>query len=169
MQVIDLRSFSSVWYWMVVAVVWSSVSHFVLGVPYDLVQRAKRYGDQALSDLEDVVRVNVNRLIHIGETAGLFLATFITFLLTGLLVLGFFYWIEFAQAIFLLAFPLTLVAIVTLSTARKISVSAPKGEDLFGVLHRLRLITQSIGMCALFVTAMFGMYENLNVARHLIQ
>jgi len=169
LQVIDLRSFSSVWYWMAVAVVWSSVSHFVLGIPYDLIQRAKRHEGQVLVDLEDVVRVNVNRFMHIGETAGLFLASFATFLLTGLLVLGFFYWIELAQAIFLLAFPLSIVGMVTLSTARKISVSDPKGEDLFGVLHRHRLITQSIGMCALFVTAMFGMYENLDVARHLIQ
>lgn len=154
---------------MAVAVVWSSVSHFVLGVPYDLIQRARRYGDQALTDLEDVVRVNVNRFLHIGTTAGLFLAAFIMFFLTGLFVLAFFYWVELAQAVFLIAFPLCVIGLVTLATAKKIHDSQPKGDELFAALHRHRLITQSIGMVAIFFTAMFGMYENLDVVRHLIQ
>lgn len=154
---------------MAVAFVWSSVSHFVLGIPYDLIQRAKRHGDQALTDLEDITRVNVNRLLHIGRTAGLFLAAFVMFLLTGLFVLAFFYWVELAQAVFLLAFPLTIIGLVSLSTANRIQGSQPKGDDLFAVLHRHRLITQTIGMVAIFFTAMFGMYENLDVVRHLIQ
>ncbi|MDO7630423.1 MAG: component of SufBCD complex, partial [Loktanella sp.] len=50
LQVIDLRSFSSLWYWLFIAIAWSTVSHWVLGVPYDMVQRAKRQGGQAEID-----------------------------------------------------------------------------------------------------------------------
>ncbi|MEM9756043.1 MAG: component of SufBCD complex, partial [Pseudomonadota bacterium] len=32
-DVIDLRSFSNLWYWIVLAVFWSSASHWGLGVP----------------------------------------------------------------------------------------------------------------------------------------
>jgi hypothetical protein len=46
-EVIDMRSFSSLWYWIALAVMWSSASHYVLGVPFDLVQRARRRGGQA--------------------------------------------------------------------------------------------------------------------------
>ena len=41
-EVIDLRSFSNLWYWIGLAVFWSSVSHWILGVPYDSIMRAKR-------------------------------------------------------------------------------------------------------------------------------
>ena len=50
-ELIDMRSFSNLWYWIVLAVLWSSVSHWVLGVPFDMVQRAKRHGGKSLDDL----------------------------------------------------------------------------------------------------------------------
>ncbi len=46
-------SFSNLWYWIALAVMWSSTSHWVLGVPYDMIQRARREGGQAEADLED--------------------------------------------------------------------------------------------------------------------
>ena len=93
-EVIDLRSFSNLWYWIGLAVVWSTVSHWVLGVPYDIVLRARRRGGQAMEDLEDLARINVNRILQ---------------------------------------------------------------------LVRHRFWTQLIGMVAIFVTAMWGMYKNLYV------
>jgi hypothetical protein len=41
-EVIDLRSFSNLWYWIVLAILWSSLSHWTLGVPYHIVTRARR-------------------------------------------------------------------------------------------------------------------------------
>lgn len=166
-QVIDLRSFSSIWYWMVVAVIWSSVSHWVLGVPYDLIQRAKRNGGQAEQDLQDIVRVNVNRLMHISGAAGSLLTAFLFFILSVLMGLGFFYGVELAQAVFLLALPLGIVGAVSLSSAKLIQDQEPKGEALYSALFRHRLWTQIIGMIAIFVTAMYGMYQNLDIVRFL--
>ncbi len=166
-QLIDIASFSSLWYWIMIAVVWSSVSHWVLGVPYDLIMRAKRQGGQAESDLADLVRINVNRLLGIAQTAGLILIAFVSFALTSLAVLGFWYRIELAQAIFLIGFPLTIVGAVSLSTSRLIRAKEPEGDALFTVLHRHRLWTQIIGMIAIFVTAMYGMYQNLDAVRSL--
>jgi len=166
-QVINLRSFSSLWYWIVVAVTWSSISHYVMGVPYDLITRARRNGGDDLSDLNDLVRINVNRLLHISHNAGMILTAFVFFALTTLCALGFYYRIELAQAVFLLALPLSVVGLVTLSTARLIRATEPEGEQLFSTLHRHRLWTQIIGMIAIFVTAMYGMYQNLDVVRGL--
>lgn len=166
-QVIDLRSFSSLWYWIAVVVLWSSVSHWVLGVPFDLIQRARRSGGEAEEDLVDMVRINVNRLLSIAASAGLILIAFVGFMLTSLGVLGFWYQVELAQATFLMALPLSLVGAVSLSTARLIRATEPMGDPLYAVLHRHRLWTQVIGMIAIFVTAMFGMYQNLDVVRGL--
>jgi hypothetical protein len=95
--------------------------------------------------------------------SGLWLLGFACFFLTILGVLGFYYWIEFAQALFLLAFPMTIVGMLSLSTARLIIDEAAVGEALRNRMKKHRIITQTIGMLSIFVTAMFGMYQNLAI------
>ncbi|MBK0327054.1 component of SufBCD complex [Rhodobacteraceae bacterium F11138] len=162
-ELIDMRSFSNLWYWIALAVTWSSVTHWSLGVPYDMVQRARRVGGQAEIDLEDMARINVNRLLYIGRVSGLWLLGLICFLLSGLAVLAFGYGIEFAQAVLLLAFPLSLIGALSLSTAKLIQSENMRGEALCRRLGRHRLYTQLIGALSIFVTAMWGMYQNLTI------
>lgn len=158
-----MRSFSNLWFWIALAVVWSSASHWVLGVPFDMVQRARRVGGQAETDLEDIARVNVNRLLYIARVSGLWLLGLVCFLLSALAMLGFFYGIEFAQAVFLLGFPMSLVGLLNISTARLIESEGASGELLRKRLTRCRLYTQMIGMVSIFVTALWGMYQNLSI------
>lgn len=160
-ELIDMRSFSNLWYWIALAVVWSTTSHWVLGVPWDLVHRAGRDGGQAEEDLEHLVRINCNRLLYISGASGLWLLMLISFLLTSLVILGFVYWVEFAQAVFLLAFPMTLVGLLGLSSARIIREQRLSGQVLRRRLMRHRITTQVIGMLAIFITALWGMYQNL--------
>ncbi|SDC13079.1 component of SufBCD complex [Ruegeria marina] len=162
-EVIDMRSFSNLWFWIALAVVWSSASHWVLGVPYDMVTRARRVGGQAVQDLNDIARVNVNRMLYIVDVSGIWLLAFSCFILSALAMSGFFYGIEFAQAVFLLAFPLTWVALLNLSTARRIRAGALEGEDLARALGRCRFFTQIIGMVAIFFTSLWGMFQNLSI------
>ena len=64
-EVIDMRSFSNLWFWIALAVLWSTVSHYVLGVPHDLVRRAHREGGQSLQDVETLAHIYVRRLLFI--------------------------------------------------------------------------------------------------------
>ena len=158
-----MRSFSNLWFWIALAVVWSSASHWVLGVPYDMVSRARRQGGQAATDLEDLVRVNVNRLLFIGNISGLWVLGIACFLLSALAILGFIYRVEFAQALFLLGFPMSIVGALNFQTARRIYEGAGQGEALWRALGRHRTVVQVIGMVSIFVTALWGMYQNLTV------
>jgi putative effector of murein hydrolase LrgA (UPF0299 family) len=162
-ELIDMRSFSNLWFWIVLAVVWSTASHWVLGVPFDMVLRARREEQQAQVDLEDLIRINVNRLLYIGQVSGLWLAGFACFFLTTLGLLGFVYAFEFAQAVFLLAFPLSIIGMLSLSTARLIREQDASGALLIKRLYRHRLYTQIIGMISIFVTALWGMYQNISL------
>lgn len=159
-DLIDMRSFSNLWFWIALAVMWSTVSHWVLGVPFDMITRARRHEGQAQVDLEDLVRINTGRLLYIGQMAGLWLLGLACFIHSSLIVLGFVYWIEFAQAVFLLLFPMTLVWLLSLNTARLIVDLELAGEDLRKRLTRHRLYVQMLGVVSIFVTAMFGMYMN---------
>ena len=162
-EIIDMRSFSNLWYWIALAVSWSTVSHWVIGVPFDMIQKAARLGGEAQSDLEDMVRINCNRLLYIAGMAGLWLLGFASALLTSLAILGFWYWVEFAQAVFLLLFPMSLAGLMPLNTAAIIRDQALAGEELRKRLHRHRVQTQFLGMGAIFVTSLWGMYQNLSL------
>jgi len=163
-EVIDLRSFSNLWYWIGLAVFWSSVSHWILGVPYDTIMRAKRgRPENAMDDFHDHVRINVNRILYIAEWSGTWIALFGSAFMTALVLAAFYYQIEFAQAVFLLLGPLVLLSLLTLRTARIIRRDNLQDEALIRQLLRHRFMTQGIGVVAIFLTAMYGMWVNLYV------
>ncbi|QGX98520.1 component of SufBCD complex [Roseovarius faecimaris] len=164
-ELIDMRSFSNLWFWIALAVLWSSVSHWVLGVPWDMVLRARKEGEgEAVEDLQAMVRINVNRILYIAGQSGLLITGFACFALTMMAILGFFYRNEFAQALFLLGFPMSIVGLLSVATARKIRVEEPAGEALYKRLVKHRIITQGIGMLSIFVTAIWGMLQNMTAS-----
>lgn len=162
-ELIDMRSFSNLWFWIALAVLWSSASHWVMGVPYDLVVRARRVGGQSERDLLDITRINGNRLIYTVEVSGIVILALSCFFFTGLATLGFFYGVEFAQAVFLLLFPLCFVMMVNLAAARRLQNHESTLEFVSKTLTRCRLYTQLIGMVAILITAVWGMHQNFTI------
>lgn len=163
-EVIDMRSFSNLWYWIALAVLWSYTSHWVLGVPYDLIQRGRREGGQAQQDVEDIVRINANRLLGFMHRGSIVIVGVAFFWLSVIAVLGFYYDVEFAQAVFLLVAPMSLVTWLSLRTCRRILTGENTGAALHRRLNFHRWMTQAIGMASIFVTAMYGMWRNLNIS-----
>nr|WP_153214534.1 component of SufBCD complex [Tritonibacter litoralis] len=160
---IDMRSFSNLWYWIVLAIAWSTASHWILGVPFDHVNRARKKGGQHYQDLETLVRINVARRLHVMDVAGLWLVACVCFALSTLAVLGFWFSIEFAQAVFLIAFPMTVVSLVSLRAAFVIHTDTLTGEALLRRLGQCRLITQMVGVVSIFVTSLWGMFQNIQI------
>jgi hypothetical protein len=168
-DLIDMRSFSNLWYWIALAVTWSSASHWVLGVPFDLVLRARRRGGAAADDLRELLRINVARLLLIGREGGLALTMIVSFLLSALIMLGFGYGVEFCQAVALIVTPLALVGVLSLRAAHRFERLLTSGEDLtteaiIAALSRHRFWVQVVGMCAITVTAFWGMLQNFNLS-----
>jgi hypothetical protein len=162
-ELIDMRSFSNLWYWIMLAVMWSSASHWVLGVPFDVISRARRHGGEMQHDLETLVRINTGRMLYIARTAGVWLVAFLFFLITVLMVLGVWYRIEFAQAVLFLLVPMSILSLLSLRTAGLIEAGENEGDVLHRRLIRHRIGTQALGMVSIFVTSMFGMYANLYI------
>lgn len=162
-EVIDLRSFSNLWFWLALAVMWSTVSHYVIGVPHDLIRRAERDPGDPLRDVEALAHIYTRRLLFVMRSGGIFLIAFLSFLVTGLLVLAIHYRIEFAQAVLCLLLPMLGVGILTLNTCLAIEQGDLHGPDLLRRLRRHRVTVQTVGMFALFFTGMFGMYQNLTL------
>jgi len=163
-DLIDFRSFSNLWYWIALAVTWSTASHWVLGIPFDMVIRARRMGGQTMEDLNDIARVNVNRMMVITDEAGLILLGILFFLLALLATLGFWHRVEFCQAVFLIFLPLSGVWLLGFRLARRIRSEGIRDEALCKVLNRHRLVVQVIGVFAILITALWGMLQNFNIS-----
>jgi hypothetical protein len=162
-QVIDLRSFSNLWYWIVLAILWSGLSHWVMGIPYDLVQRARHGDETSLSDLRLLAEINCRRILALAKLSGTAMVAVSAFVITSLVVLGWVYRVEFCQAIVLLVLPLILVTALSVRTAR---IMTENGfEDVPLMLRRHRLMVQGMGIVFIFVTAFWGMYVNVSVSR----
>ncbi|MEM0949478.1 MAG: component of SufBCD complex [Pseudomonadota bacterium] len=162
-ELIDMRSFSNLWYWIALAVLWSTASHWVLGVPFDMVHRAGRDGGQAEDELADFVRINVSRILYVADRSGHWLIALTAAGLTVLITLGFFYDVEFAQAVFFLIGPMAIIGGMTVLTCRRIRKRDDAGEALRKTMSRHRLATQIIGVISIFITALWGMAQNLLV------
>lgn len=159
-EVIDLRSFSNLWYWIALAALWSRASHWVVGVPFDMVTRAGRGHERSLHDMRVLAEVNVNRILTLVELSGPLMAGIAAFVLTGLVVLGWGYAVEFCQAVFLLMGPMTAVGLLNIHTARKLRETGY--EDLPRKLRNHRLGVQMLGVVSIFCTAFWGMWTNLH-------
>lgn len=158
-SLIDLRSFSNVWFWIVVVLMWSSLSHYIMGVPFDMVTRARRQGGAALEDLEALVRVQVNRRVHLAEAAGPWMVALAAAALTALAILGFGYGLQIGQAVFLLLAPASLVGLLGVMAAWRIRRSQPGGAALCALLARERRKVQALGLLSILVTAFWGVFQ----------
>lgn len=162
-EVIDLRSFSNLWYWIGLAVFWSSTSHFVLGVPYDMVIRARRHGGEEAQDVDTLAHMQIRRILRYADEGGIYLVIVASFILSILLTCAIYYDIEFAQAVAFLFCPLLVIIGISLWSARKISRLGLTGAALHKQLLITRLSIQGLGIVCILLTALWGMYVSFAV------
>ena len=155
---LDTHTFSVMWYWIVVAVYWSMMGHWVMGVPFDVMFYARRYGGEMQTDFEDLSHLNARRLARFVDEGGYFMAGFSSFLLTSIAVMGFYYQKEFSQGLFFLLFPTFFVGLLTVRTAQKILREDLRGERLYNRMWWQRVINQAIGLMAIIATAVWWLY-----------
>ena len=164
LQLIDMRSFSSVWFWIVVALFWSAVTQTILGASYDVIVRARKSGGQALADLQTLVDIHVRRSLTVMRRVGHWIVGFVSASLALLFMLAFVYRLELAQAVFLLMLPLTIIRLMNLRMAFRIEREHIHGERLIRVLLRHRLSIQFLGVITIFATAVWGMLRVMSAS-----
>ena len=159
-SLIDMRSFSSVWFWIVLALYWSAATQVILGAPHDLVLRARKNIDpQHLEDLHTLVGIHIRRKLTVMRRVGHWIVAFVAALLTLIFVLAFFYSLEFAQAVFLLLMPMTIVRLLGLRLALRVERENLRDARLCRALLTHRFWLQLLGMLSIFSAAIWGMLQ----------
>ena len=161
LRFIELDTFSNVWFWLVVVVAWAIACHWLIGVPFDVMVRARRGDDEALRDLEALVDINLRRFIWFYTKAGPAFAGLAAFFLAGAGLLAVVYRFELAIGLLLLGLPMAAVVLMNLRLALSLHKAPLSGQALVSRLLRVRLWTQFAAAIALFVTAVIGMAFNI--------
>ena len=167
LDLMDARSFSSLWFWLVLIGVWTLTGRSVLGVPSDVIARAGRDpSGQAGMTLLDWLSLCLPRW-RLTDGGGAVLLAVTGFVLTGLAVLGFAYGLEAAQALTLLLVPYATLTGLRLLLARKLMpllTGAQDGgiapdlaaADALRAINRHRWAVLLLGMIAVAAAAMWG-------------
>ncbi|MEX0970549.1 MAG: component of SufBCD complex [Paracoccaceae bacterium] len=163
LEILDLNSFWSLWYWILTVVAWSMNSHFTMGVPHDCVQRAERLGGAWEEHVDALAVVYSTRLRYFVDRGGVFMAGFVAFFLAALLTLGFGFGSEIAQAMSMLLVPLMFANIFTVRLAFRVEREGLKGAPLRIALSRRRLWNQVIGLFAIMAQTVVATWYFLNV------
>lgn len=147
LDVLDTRSFSSMWYWLILATLWTWVGRGALGIPSEVVAAVRRQTqtrDDARADADEesaalrpqahaaapasLLMLDWLSLVvprwRVPPRDGLILLAAASFALTLLAGLGFLYRLEVAQALVLLLAPLVVLAMM------RVSLAARLGGDL---------------------------------------
>ena len=162
-QIISLNTFSNIWYWFVVGITWAIASYWIMGVPFDMVLRARRQEIAAEQDLDQWVRISARRIQHLTTVGGVALMGLVSFALSANAMIAFYYGSEIAKGVFFLAFPMAIVGIFNIRLAQRFVADQPQGVALAHTLLRWRFFVQILGMVSVFISAMYGMYFNLSL------
>lgn len=156
---IGTGSFSSIWFWVFLGILWAHVMQAPLGVPVDLVRRAQGGDGAAADDLRALTGVRLSEAQRLARMAPWRAGgwAFALALLAGLAVP---YGIELAQAALALAVPLAWVRWVETRAAGRMA-EVPDMSALIRAHMALRRKVQGIGIAAVFLTSVFGMLRLL--------
>ena len=156
LRLLATASFDSLWYWVLHVVVWTLACSRTLGVPHDMLLRARR--DPAAAERVDVLaRLACERIGGTPTRSWMPLAAVAGFLLAAAGALGFGSGIETAQAAFAILLPLAVVSYSKLRLALAVRRKAMAGPELVLALARRRVWHQFIAICAMLAAAAVAM------------
>lgn len=161
---LDLQAYSSLWYWVLMLVLWGQSTDRVLGVPWPIIAEARRAGSpEAAAAVAAHLRPLLWRVGRGSRRGALVRAAVAGFALSLLAILGFGYGLEVAQATLLLVAPLGHVTFLGQRLARRILADDLTGEALLTAMARLHATTTGIAILAIAGTAVWGAAQVLTL------
>ncbi|RNF34208.1 hypothetical protein [Paracoccus methylarcula] len=173
---LDSRSFGTIWYWLVVIGMWSVSGRNIIGVPVEIVIRARRamsrdeMDGSALVSLLDWLSLTLPRW-QLGRREGAIFLGVTVFLVTSLAGLGFGHDLEMAQALTLLLLPFLILFWMRVRLAYRLTpllqneeadqqLETIAREAIRRMIWHRRLVTL-LSILAVAITALWGVLWSL--------
>ncbi len=169
---LDSRSFTSIWFWLVLLGLWSLIGRHILGVPNEVVNAARQALRAGQPDapvvlhLLDWLSLTLPRW-RLGAREGAVMFGLTAFALSSLAIMGFGYGLEMAQALAILGLPVAIIFWMRVRLARRLSPLLVAAEDARTPLAPVaaeavrRMITHRriisvLSMISVAITALWG-------------
>ncbi len=157
---ISMRSFSTLWYWIAVAAFWAWATRQVMGVPHDVVARARRGADQ-MQQLEIWAQMQARRLAYFWQRGQIFIVAIAGSTLGLTTVLAFGYGMELAQALWFVLAPMVVISAMSVRLAIRVLGEDGHGNALLRVMFRFRIYTQVLSFVFIFANVIFAFFQML--------
>lgn len=123
-----------------------------------MVVRANRKGGIYADHCDALIEINIARMIYYFDLGGAYFIGFVGFLLSIVATMAFLLGVEIFAAIFMLAFPITIVSAFSIRFAYKAQRLGWSGENLRHKLKWRRFWNQVIGMIATIAAVGMAIY-----------
>lgn len=171
--VLASRSFSTIWFWLALIGMWSAAGRNVLGVPVEVLARARTAlrhdapdGPEAIT-LMDWLSLTLPRW-RLGPREGAVFLGLTSFGLTSLALLGFGFGLELAQALTLVGVPFWLLFWLRVRLARRLAPILadaqqgvlPLSDAVAGTVRHMvrhRMLHMVLSVVAVLATLLWGM------------
>lgn len=157
-RLLSSDSFTSFWYWAILVVMWSRVTHFSLGVGLHDIRDASKNGGQDMQDVEDLIDINSRKLVQTIDNYGVILFFVGTFFIATIATLGFRFEYELMQASALLLIGSVLAFLLTIRFAYVQQHGERRGDALCKAFMRLRMFKQFVGIATIFIISFYSAY-----------
>ena len=162
-EFLSFSTFSSVWYWIFLAIAWSSRTHWTIGVPFDSIVRADKLGGTWESDLDAIAHAMSARFALLAGQGGPWIIGIAAFFLTGLITASVLTENEMVRGLTALALPMAIVEFGDVRLALRIHRTGLLGHDLRRAIVWRRFLNQVTGLFSLTLAAALAALTILQV------
>lgn len=160
-EIMNLESLWTLWFWIMHVIAWSMTSHFVLGVPFDVIVQANREKDEAgpwTFHADAMIRASVFRVVSYFRKMGTVIVGVWSFLIGSLLTFAILFQNEFCMAALTFMLPLTAIYAVSIRWALWIDGTELGPTELRQAVRRLRFWVQLFGVIAVILAGAIAVY-----------
>ncbi|MGB0798516.1 MAG: hypothetical protein ACPGRD_04270 [Planktomarina sp.] len=146
-SLLSLTSFNSIWFWLLLLLIWGRHSMFVMGIP--------SYVLNEKSDNDDIINFYVDQAMRWFDDMPIIIALLMSTVSGTLLVLGIIYDVEIALALSILIVPQFAVGFLNYYCAKNLTRDNIGTSSKLIELKALHIKVQVLGVVVIFGAALY--------------
>jgi hypothetical protein len=129
-EIMTAKGFDSLWYWLLVSVIWVRAIQWTAGIPSDMMRAARRGSEQAKVDAMDLMGIHIRTITHEFNQFGTALVLLTCFVMASLATLGFWNNVPVLQGMFFIAFPAVILGALGIRLSYRLQKKPVSWDEL---------------------------------------
>lgn len=148
-EIMTANGFNSLWYWLLVSVIWGRAIRWTVGIPNDMMRAARNGNQQAKEDALSLMDINIRTTTHEFNQFGTALVLLTCFVMASFATMGFWNDVPVLQGLFFVGFPIVVLGGLEIRLSYRLQ-EKPVTWDALSAIYR-RHFWKKIGLAILFI------------------